>query len=133
MPDGSEPWTWWPRFGPADGIPTARQPSCHRWVLNTCQNIEMSIALPYHAWFVGHQTECPVSAQPRRRHTLPRSTGIHPNRAAQKSRVSRLLISCSRPMPDGLVFDRVVKGCDPPDAALLDKYAYTQLMVLRYR
>jgi len=22
----------------------------------------MSIALPYHAWFVGHQTECPVSA-----------------------------------------------------------------------
>jgi hypothetical protein len=64
MPGGSEPWTWWPRFGPADGIPTARQPSDHHWVLNTCQDIEMSmsIALPYHAWFVGHQTECPVSA-----------------------------------------------------------------------
>jgi hypothetical protein len=30
-------------------------------------------------------------------------------------------------MPDGLVFDRVVKGCHPPDTALLDKYAYTQL------
>src|SRR5271155_8192 len=62
IPGGSEPWTWWPRFGPADDIPTARQPSYHHWVLNTCPDIEMSIALRYHAWFVGHQTECKVSA-----------------------------------------------------------------------
>src|SRR5271157_1869500 len=67
MPDGSEPWTWWPRFGPADGIPTARQPSYHHWVPNTCQDIEMSIALPYHAWFVGHQTECLARIEHRRR------------------------------------------------------------------
>jgi len=58
---------------------------------------------------------------------------VRQNRTVQNSRISQLPIGCSRPMPDGLVFDRVVKGCAPPDAALLDKYAYTQLVMLRYR
>ena len=61
MPGGSEPWTG----GPASARRMAFQLPDSRVTTigyNTCQDIEMSIPLPYHAWFVGHQTECPVSA-----------------------------------------------------------------------
>src|SRR5690349_11268833 len=108
MLGGSEPRTWWPRFGPADDIPTARQPSYHLGCLNTAQDIEMSIAVPYHAWFVGHQTECIGSS-------LPNSECLYWSQGRTRRRSEQL----RRQREDALLVERL----DNPTAATCSRAA----------